>query len=105
MPIKVLYSKIKFRIQYVGKEKLKKYNKEGYFIYANHTQAFADTFIPSACICCVALFFCIELYIPSLVTGFVEFIAGVVSKSNWLCGWNFVNIQALVDIVIDISLI
>lgn len=47
MPIKVLYSKIKFRIQYVGKEKLKKYNKEGYFIYANHTQAFADTFIPS----------------------------------------------------------
>ena len=47
MPIKVLYSKIKFRIRYIGKEKLKKYKKEGYFIYANHTQAFADTFIPS----------------------------------------------------------
>ena len=47
MPIKVLHSKIKFRIQYVGKEKLKPYKKEGYFIYANHTQAFADTFIPS----------------------------------------------------------
>lgn len=47
MPIKVLYSKIKFKIQYIGKEKLKDYKKTGYFIYANHTQAFADTFIPS----------------------------------------------------------
>lgn len=47
MPIKVLYSKIKFRIQYIGKEKLKPYKKQGYFIYANHTQVFADTFIPS----------------------------------------------------------
>lgn len=47
MPIKILYSKIKFKIKYIGKEKLKKYKKEGYFIYANHTQIFADTFIPS----------------------------------------------------------
>ena len=47
MPIKILYSKIKFRIKFVGKEKLKKYKKEGYFIFANHTQPFADTFIPS----------------------------------------------------------
>lgn len=47
MPIKVLYSKIKFRIQYIGREKLKDYKKQGYFIYVNHTQAFADTFIPS----------------------------------------------------------
>lgn len=47
MPIKVLYSKMKFRIKYVGKEKLKQCKKQGYFIYANHTQAFADTFIPS----------------------------------------------------------
>ena len=47
MPIKVLYSKIKFRIQYIGREKLKDYKKQGYFIYANHTQVFADTFIPS----------------------------------------------------------
>ena len=45
MPIKVLYSKIKFRIKYIGKEKLKKCKKQGYFIYANHTQPFADTFI------------------------------------------------------------
>lgn len=47
MPIKVLYAKIKFKIEYKGKEKLKPYKKQGYFIYANHTQAFADTFIPS----------------------------------------------------------
>ena len=47
MPIKILYSKIKFRIKYVGKEKLRQYKNTGYFIYANHTQAFADTFIPS----------------------------------------------------------
>lgn len=47
MPIKVLYSKIKFRIKYVGKEKLKQCKKQGYFIYANHTQPFADTFITS----------------------------------------------------------
>ena len=47
MPIKVLYAKLKFRIKYIGKEKLKKYKKTGYFMYVNHTQAFADTFIPS----------------------------------------------------------
>lgn len=47
MPIKVGYAKLKFRITYVGKEKLKPYRKQGYFIYVNHTQAFADTFIPS----------------------------------------------------------
>ena len=47
IPIKVLYSKIKFRLKYVGKEKLKPYKNTGYFVYANHTQPFADTFIPS----------------------------------------------------------
>ena len=47
MFIKVPYQKIKFKLKYVGKEKLKPYRKQGYFIYVNHTQAFADTFIPS----------------------------------------------------------
>jgi 1-acyl-sn-glycerol-3-phosphate acyltransferase len=47
VPIKVLYAKLKFRIKYIGKEKLKKYKKEGYFVYANHTQVFADTFLTS----------------------------------------------------------
>lgn len=47
MPIKFLYAKIKFKIKYVGKEKLKPYKKIGYFIYVNHTQEFVDTFLPS----------------------------------------------------------
>ena len=47
MPIKLGYAKIKFKIRYIGKENLKKCKDSGYFIYANHTQIFADTFIPS----------------------------------------------------------
>lgn len=47
MPIKLLYLRLKFRHKYVGKENLKNYNNTGYFIYGNHTQPFADTFIPS----------------------------------------------------------
>ena len=47
MPIKLLYLKCKFRLKYVGKEKLKACQNHGYFIYGNHTQPFADTFIPS----------------------------------------------------------
>ena len=47
MPIKVGYAKLKLKIKYVGKEKFKECRNTGYFIYANHTQVFADTFIPS----------------------------------------------------------
>lgn len=47
LPIKYLYAKIKLKIKYVGKEKYKPYKKQGYFIYGNHTQVFADTFITS----------------------------------------------------------
>lgn len=47
MPIKFFYVKIKFKIKYIGKEKLKKYKNDGYFVYVNHTQPFADTFIPT----------------------------------------------------------
>ena len=47
MPIKILYGKLKFNIQYIGNEKLKPYKKDSYFVYANHTQVFADVFIPS----------------------------------------------------------
>ena len=47
MPLKILYPKIKFRIEYKGKEKLKTYKNKGYFVYVNHTQPFADTMIPS----------------------------------------------------------
>lgn len=47
MPIKVIYAKCKFHIRYVGKEKLRQCREEGYFLYVNHTQPFADTFLPS----------------------------------------------------------
>lgn len=47
MPVKYLYAKLKFHIRYVGREKLKSYKNSGYFMYGNHTQPFADTFIPS----------------------------------------------------------
>lgn len=47
MPIKFFYSKLKLKIKFVGREKLKTCKKTGYFLYGNHTQVFADTFIPS----------------------------------------------------------
>lgn len=50
MPIKILYLKIKFNHKYIGTEKFKKYGKEGFFIYSNHTQAFSDTFTPSVAV-------------------------------------------------------
>ena len=50
IPIKYLYAKMKFRVKYVGKEKLKPYKKQGYFIYGNHTQSFTDTFLISNCV-------------------------------------------------------
>lgn len=47
MPIKLGYAKGKLQHQVVGREKLKSCRHTGYFIYANHTQEFADTFLPS----------------------------------------------------------
>ena len=47
MPIKIAYCKLKFKLKFIGKEKLKPYKNTGYFVYVNHTQAFADTHIPS----------------------------------------------------------
>lgn len=45
-PIAYFYSKLKFNVKIIGKEKLKKVN-EGYFVYANHTQPVLDTFVPT----------------------------------------------------------
>lgn len=45
-----IYSKIKFRLKIVGREKIKKYIKEskkGFFVYHNHTQEILDTFLPT----------------------------------------------------------
>ena len=47
MPIKIIYAKLKFNLKFIGKEKFKICKNTGYFIYVNHTQEFADTFIPS----------------------------------------------------------
>ena len=47
MPVKLLYAKIKFHHKVIGKEKFKECGGSGYFIYVNHTQEFADTFLPS----------------------------------------------------------
>lgn len=45
VPVKFLYAKLKFRVKYIGREKLKPYKKKAYFVYGNHTQEFADTFL------------------------------------------------------------
>lgn len=47
VPIKLIYAKCKLKIKYEGREKLKRFRKQGYFIYGNHTQTFGDTFIIS----------------------------------------------------------
>jgi len=46
-PFAFLYTKLKFHHKIENKEDLKKIKKEGYFLYGNHTQKFADAFIPS----------------------------------------------------------
>jgi 1-acyl-sn-glycerol-3-phosphate acyltransferase len=47
LPIKFFVPKVQFKIKYVGKECVKSYKNTGYFIYANHTQPFLDTFLPT----------------------------------------------------------
>lgn len=46
-PLAFLYTRIKFKERYIGKEKLKPYKKTGYFIYANHTQPIGDALSPN----------------------------------------------------------
>ncbi len=47
LPIAVVYSKLILKDKYIGKEKLRPYKKQGYFIYSNHTQAIGDAFSPN----------------------------------------------------------
>lgn len=45
-----IYSKVKYKVQIIGKEKIKEYrkvNKKGFFLYQNHTQEVLDTFFPT----------------------------------------------------------
>ncbi len=43
----ILYTKLVFGQRTVGKEKLKPYQKQGYFLYGNHTQDIGDAFLPN----------------------------------------------------------
>ena len=45
-----IYAKVKFGLKIEGKDKIESYrkkNKEGFFIYQNHTQEILDTFLPT----------------------------------------------------------
>ena len=46
-PLAYLYLKIKFHHKIINKYILKKYKKEGYFLYGNHTQQIGDAVIPT----------------------------------------------------------
>lgn len=46
-PFAYLYSKIKFRLRIVGREKLKSVQDEGIFLFGNHTLMAGDAFIPN----------------------------------------------------------
>ena len=49
-PAALIYTRIILRDKVYGKEKLRKFKKQGYFIYANHTRAAADAFSPNTAI-------------------------------------------------------
>ena len=44
-PVVVFYGRVVFGQKIVGKEKLKKYPKDGYFLYGNHTQPLGDALL------------------------------------------------------------
>lgn len=46
-PVAFLYCHLRFRIKFVGKEKIKPHKKQGYFLYGNHTQIPGDGFFPN----------------------------------------------------------
>lgn len=47
LPVAHLYCFFKFRVKFVGREKIVPYKKSGMFIYGNHTQIPGDAFIPN----------------------------------------------------------
>ena len=46
-PIAFFYTKIAHGHKIVGKDRLRKFKRSGYFLYGNHTHALADSVIPS----------------------------------------------------------
>ena len=93
VPIKFLYSKITLRTKYVGKEKLKKYRKKGYFVYGNHTQIFSDTFLTSNAIFPKRNFFIVSAENVSMkFLGNIIQLFGAIPIPNKLNGMsNFIN--------------
>ena len=93
MPIKILYLKIKFHHKFIGKEKIKKFKKQGLFIYANHTQEFADTMIPSMAIYPKRNFFIVNPENISMGhTGFlVELLGAIPVPGDIISFKNFLN--------------
>ena len=49
-PFAFLYAKLRFGRKIVGKEKIKKYRRVGYFFYGNHTHGILDAFNPGTLI-------------------------------------------------------
>lgn len=47
LPLGFFFLKCKFAHRVVGREKLKPYRKEGFYLYGNHTQDIADALIPT----------------------------------------------------------
>ena len=94
VPIKILYSKCKFHIRYIGKEKLKKYKNKGYFVYVNHTQPFADTFIPSNPIYPKRNFFIVnpENVSMKFIGNFVQMLGAIPIPGNKEAMKNFLNV-------------
>jgi len=91
VPIKVIYSRVKFRIKYIGKEKLKPYKNQGYFVYGNHTQAFADTFITSNCVYPKRNFFIVNPENVSIkgLGNFVQLLGAIPLPGNFKAKENF----------------
>lgn len=94
MPIKYLHVKIKFRIKFVGKKKFKKCRNTGYFIYANHTQPFADTFIPSLANYPKRNFFIVNPENVSIkgVETLIEMLGAIPVPGNKVAAENFLNV-------------
>ncbi len=94
MPIKYLHVKIKFRIKFVGKKKFKKCRNTGYFIYANHTQPFADTFIPSLANYPKRNFFIVNPENVSIkgAETLIEMLGAIPVPGNKVAAENFLNV-------------
>lgn len=91
VPIRIGYAKIKFKIKYIGKEKIKEYKNSGYFVYVNHTQPFGDTLIPTIPIYPKRNFFIVnpENVSMKILGNFVQMMGAIPIPSNLEAMKNF----------------